>query len=162
MRIAIIGDTHFGYTRFEEDSHKQGESALLDASEKADIILLAGDVFHTKIPKFETIQRVINTLKKIKIPIIAIHGNHERRSTDMINTLQLLNSGELINYIHNGNYSNEKVNIVGLGSIPSNYVKEGLEKCLEKNKIQEGKFNILIIHQDIEELSVQGEISFDD
>jgi len=110
MKIAIIGDTHFGYKRFEADSFKQGEEALLSAAEKADMLLLAGDIFDTRIPSMETLGKVASIFEKLKhrkwnvvhekvekgekdkrkIPIAAIHGTHERRTKENVNPIQLL------------------------------------------------------------------------
>lgn len=158
MRIAIIGDMHLGYPRFEEDAYKQAKSALEDAEKKADLILLAGDVFDTKIPRMEVTEKVISLFRKIKKPMIAIHGNHERRSRDMINPLQLLHSGGVLTYLHNDSKLIEnngvKINITGLGNIPSSYVREAVENTLKNNPPKEGTFNILLLHQTINELSI--------
>ena len=76
MRIAIISDTHLGYARFEEDSLKQAESAFLDAEQKADAIIFAGDVFDTKIPKLDGENKIVKgefagKLKLSKKPVMS-------------------------------------------------------------------------------------------
>ncbi len=167
MKIALIGDMHLGYARFEEDSYKQAETAVQDAEKKADLIVLAGDVFDVKVPRMEVIEKAISIFKKIKKPIVAIHGNHDRRSRDMVNALEILQSAGVIEYLHNSTKEFEKdgstINILGVGSIPSSYVKVGLENAMKNNPPKEGMFNILVIHQNINELIIgEEELSLDD
>ncbi len=167
VKIAIISDTHLGYPRFSEDAYNQAKSALIDANEKADLILLAGDVFDTRIPKFETIEQLIGILREMKVPVIAIHGNHERRSRDMINALQLLQSGGLITYLHNEGriieVNGEKINIIGLGNVPSGYEMVAIESSIKKNPRIEGVLNIFLIHQDIKGISFgESDLSIED
>ncbi|MBN2477874.1 metallophosphoesterase [Candidatus Micrarchaeota archaeon] len=167
MKIAIMGDTHLGYARFEEDSYIQAEWAIKDAEDKADLIIIAGDVFDTKIPRMETLQRALNIFKKIKKRIITIHGNHERRSKDSVNILQILDTGGFVEYLHNQSLqieeNGEKINIIGLGSVPSFYSKTALKVCTEKNGPKKGYFNILVLHQNFNELSMgEEDLSFED
>ncbi|MFA5050206.1 MAG: DNA repair exonuclease [Candidatus Micrarchaeia archaeon] len=167
MKIAIIGDTHFGYTRFEQDSFVQAELAISDACKKSDLIIIAGDIFDTKIPKMETLEKVISILKNAEKPIVAIHGNHERRGKDMINALKLLDSAEVLNYIHNESkiftINSEQINIIGLGNVPSEYAKVALERAVIKNPRKEGIFNLMVLHQTINELGIgEEEISIED
>ena len=156
MKIAIISDTHFGYARFEEDSYTQAENAFLDADNKADLIIYAGDVFDTKTPKLETLNRAVEILKKVKKPIFAIHGNHERRSKGTINPAQLLATIGVFRYLHGEAISFEKngqtVQIFGMGNVPEELAGVALEKVLENFKPNQNAFKILILHQSIKEL----------
>ncbi len=156
MRIGIVSDNHLGYPRFEEDSYVQAERALLDASEKCDIIINAGDVFDTRIPKLETLQKGIEIFKKIKIPVFAIYGNHERRTKEMTNPVELLLSADVIKYLHGTSAvfekDGEKVQILGVGNIPDRYAKSTVQKVLESFTPEEGAYKILILHQTISEI----------
>jgi DNA repair exonuclease SbcCD nuclease subunit len=160
MKIGIIADTHLGYSRFEEDAFIQAERAFLDASQKADIILFAGDVFDTKIPKLETLHQAIGLFKKINIPVVAIHGNHERRTKDAINPPQLLEAAGVIEYIHTQDRKFEKngksVQVFGIGNVPDEYADVGLRKAMERFTPDENSFKILMIHQTIKELVPHG------
>lgn len=168
MKIAIISDTHFGYARFEDDTFVQAENAFMDAQEKADLIIYAGDVFDTKIPKLETIQRAVEILKKVKKPIFAIHGNHERRSKGMTNPAQLLASMGLYRYLHGESAlfesGGEKIQVFGLGNVPEELARTALEKSLKNFTPEDGAFRILVLHQSIKELipHADEEISLDD
>jgi DNA repair exonuclease SbcCD nuclease subunit len=156
MRIAVLSDTHLGYARFEADSYAQAERAVLGASSKADLILCAGDVFDTKIPKLETLKKGVEIFRSAKVPVFAIHGNHERRAKDLTNPVQLLAAGSGITLLH-GQWGvfekdEEKVRVFGLGSVPEEYARTALEKTLGDFKKDGSSFTILLIHQSIREL----------
>lgn len=156
MKLAIISDTHFGYARFEEDAFVQAERAFLDAQEKADLIIYAGDVFDTKIPKLETIHRAIDILRKVRIPIYTIHGNHERRSRDMINPVELLAQMGLLCHLHGEAATFEKngetVQVFGLGNVPEEFAQTALQKALERFNPRPDAFKVLVLHQSIRDL----------
>ncbi len=147
MKVAIVGDTHFGYYRFEEDGYRQGEQALLKAAEMADMIVHTGDMFDAVVPKFEVIRRVLDILKKIKKPIFAIHGNHERRTRGQTNVLKILDSAGLLKYLHNEVASFGNVSILGVGSIPEDMAVDGIQKSVSINIEKMNGFRILAIHQ---------------
>lgn len=161
MKIAIIGDTHFGYVRFEEDAYRQAEVALLDAQEKADIIIYAGDVFDTKIPKLETIHRTMDILKKVKVPVYAIHGNHERRSKDMVNPVELLAQVGLLHHVHGKavtfEKNGERLQIMGMGNVPEDWAHTALQTMLKGFEPDKKAFKLLMIHQSIKDLIPQAE-----
>jgi DNA repair exonuclease SbcCD nuclease subunit len=156
MKIAIFADNHLGYPRFEDDSYVQAERVVLDASEKSDLILCAGDIFDTKIPKLETLKRAVDIFKKAKVPVYAIHGNHERRSRDMINPVQLLAAGTDIRFLHGESAvfekNGEKVQVFGFGSVPEEHATVALKRAMEGYSKEEGAFTILMIHQSVKEL----------
>jgi len=176
MRIGILGDFHLGYERFYEDSFEQAEKAFREACASSDIILLLGDLFDSKTPKPEVLARafkifripfekkwearLIEYISKdgrkpfTEIPVIAIHGTHERRIKELINPVQTLeHAGFLINahastviFEKNG----ERIAIQGFGGIPEDYAKNAL-LSLDLKPVKNA-FNILIFHQNIKEL----------
>ena len=156
MKIAIFGDHHLGYPRFEEDSYVQAERAIIDSSQKVDLILCTGDIFDTKIPKLETLKRAVDIFKKAGVPVFAIHGNHERRSKDMVNPVQLLAASTGIRFLHGESATfeknGEKVQVFGFGSVPEEHATAALKKAMEGYTKEEGAFTILLIHQSIKEL----------
>lgn len=161
MKIAIISDMHLGYARFEEDSFTQAEAAFLDADKKADCIICAGDVFDIKIPKLETIRRAVELFEKVSIPVFAIHGNHERRSKDLTNPVQLLAAAGAIYYLHGSartfEKNGEKALILGIGSVPEDYAIAAIKKCTEGMEKSSGEFRILVLHQMISENPIEGQ-----
>lgn len=170
MKIGIIADTHFGYSRFEEDAFAQAEYALKDAEQKTDVIIVAGDVFDVKIPKLETLKRAADIFSRIKKPVYVIHGNHERRSRDMVNPVQLLSMLSNVKYVHGKSEifeaGGEKISLVCMGSVPEELAKTALGKIMESElgKIPKEAFRILVMHQSLKELvyGEEEELSFDD
>ncbi len=156
MKIAIFSDTHLGYARFEEDSYVQAGRVLADAAGKADLILCAGDVFDTKIPKLETLRHAIGIFRSVKAPIYIIHGNHERRSRDLTNPVELLATAANLTMLERSGAmlekGNERVQVFGMGSVPEEYAEKELKAALEKFRPEAGAFKILMLHQSVKEL----------
>lgn len=127
MRIAIFSDTHLGFdygTEREEDSFTQAGEAVEKALE-GDLILLAGDIFDSRVPRQEVFARALEIFQKPihvhgkkarlvelrtqkprkfsplifqGIPILSISGTHERRAKDLVNPVQALErAGFLLN-----------------------------------------------------------------
>lgn len=178
MRIAVLSDFHFGYgynTELEEDSFSNAEEALERASE-ADLIINAGDIFDTKFPKTPVWSRAIRALakplvkdnpgtrfvsctrniKKVSertldhVPMVALHGNHERRGKDT-NTLEALENAGLLVHLDCDTIVFEKngirVAVHGMSWVPDRYAKEVLDKWAP-SPVQ-GCVNILVLHQSI-------------
>ncbi|VVB56749.1 DNA double-strand break repair protein Mre11 [uncultured archaeon] len=120
MRVAFVSDTHFGYPRFEADASVQGRAAILDAASRADVLVLGGDIFDSRIPKLETILEVAVVLQEARkimqakaadggsvgaeapFPfILGIHGTHERRAKDALNPISMLAQMGLMEDLHN-------------------------------------------------------------
>ncbi len=161
MKIGIIADTHFGHQRFEEDAFKQGREGLLRLAEKADIVLHAGDFFDVKVPSFNILYEVIsilNEFSKQNKPLIVVRGNHERRSKDLVDSLKLLSSAGLCIYknwdVLSFEKNDEKVNILVVGNVPDEDARGVINMAYQQNKhlLKDG-FNILLIHQEINEYS---------
>jgi len=163
MKIALIADTHFGYPRFYEDAMQQGREALEKACGMADMIILAGDIFDMKVPRMEVLGETMDVLecgKKNKwdvnnhdgkIPVVAIHGTHERRSKESINPIQILERAGFITNVHDSCHifekDGEKIAICGFGGVPDEFVAEELKKA--DIKPTNGAFNIFVFHQTI-------------
>jgi len=165
MKIGIISDLHLGYSRFEDDSYSQAEKMIEDASEKTDIIIVAGDIFDSRIPKLEAIKHAVEIFKKAKVDVIAIHGNHERRTRGFENPLGILASAGVIRYLDGSTYdfekNSEKIAIFGVGSIPEEYAEEEIKKAVEKFNAPADARKILVIHQNVVELVEQNGVSSD-
>ena len=179
MKIAIFSDTHCGFKYGEE----RGEDAFialeeaLDKSMDCDLILNAGDMFDTKIPKPEVFARTAKILSRIQnipsqtrfvdsidkdikdisplalrgIPMVAIHGTHERRSTTMINPLHNLEHSGLLIHLDKSavvfDVNGEKVAVHGMSGVSEKYAKEVLDEW--NPKPVEGAINILLFHQSV-------------
>lgn len=179
MLIGIFSDCHCGY-KFEEERGEDSFIALDEALEKTsdcDLILIAGDLFDTRIPKPEVFAKVAKILGKAQnvpsrtkfleiinkekreispsairgIPIIAIHGTHERRSKYLINPIQALEHAGLLIHLHCATavfeIEGRKVAIHGMSGVPDRYAKD----CFTQwdPKPVEDAVNILMLHNSI-------------
>ncbi len=130
MRIAIASDFHLGYDwggERQEDSFEAAEEVLKRAVEKADALILAGDIFDTRTPKQEIIARAIRIFKGLKMreseakivevkkrngksisnplalkgfPVITIYGTHERRTRGSVNPVELMEEAGYLVCLH--------------------------------------------------------------
>jgi DNA repair exonuclease SbcCD nuclease subunit len=178
MRIAVLSDFHFGFgynTTLEDDSFANAEEAMRKAL-GSDLILIAGDIFDTRYPKTPVWSRAIKILakpltaessnvrfvsctkdlKKVsrrtlgRIPIIALHGNHERRGRTT-NTLEALENAGLLVHLHGDTIVFEKngvrVAIHGMSWVPDRYAKQDLDEWAPKPLPD--CVNIMMLHQSI-------------
>ncbi len=187
MRIAIASDFHIGFgkgTERELEAFEQAKQALeLALKEKADLLLLAGDLFDSDVPAQEAwleMFRLFSVLRKEKrqpekvkyekkgetkefifdsIPVIAIAGTHEFRSKDFRNALEVLQEAGCLVYLHAAKaellIGSEKVVVQGLSGVPE---KKALDALKLWNPLPEnGACNIVLLHQSIKEF-----LPFDD
>jgi len=142
MKLAFVADTHFGYSRFENDARCQGEAALLDASKKADAILLGGDIFDQRVPRLDILADVASTLKAARqnLPergfpkILAIHGTHEARSKNSMNPISLMERLGLLEDVHNRTVVLEKKKLPNQNPAQKNSTSSAEPACEKKEK----------------------------
>ena len=180
MRIAVLSDFHFGYgynTDLEEDSFTNADEAMQQAIKAgSDIIIIAGDIFDSRYPKTPVWSRAIKTLvrpltaessgvrlvsctkelKKVskrtldRVPVVALHGNHERRGKST-NTLEALENAGILIHLHMDTIVFEKngirVAVHGMSWVPDRYAKQDLDDWAPKPLPD--CVNILVLHQSI-------------
>jgi DNA repair exonuclease SbcCD nuclease subunit len=180
MKIAILSDFHLGFSfgpETERDSFENAEEAISRAS-NSDLIIIAGDIFDSRSPKTQTWAealkifsqpllrectgvKLVSCTKELKdvskkalnhLPIVAIHGNHERRSKGEVTPVEALENAGMLIHLHLQTVVFEKdgvkVAIHGMSSVPERYAKDVLERW--NPKPLEGCFNILLLHQSID------------
>lgn len=181
MLISILSDFHFGYgwnTRLENDSFENAKEAISKCLD-SDLILIAGDIFDSRNPRTETWANTLKILAKpllseskgIKlvdsvnkdlpeiskrtfsaIPVLALHGTHDRRPKEQVNVIEALEQTGFLIYLHcNGlvfEKDGQKVAIQGMSGVPERYAKDVMDKW--NPKPIEGCYNILMFHQSIE------------
>jgi DNA repair exonuclease SbcCD nuclease subunit len=180
MKIAVISDMHFGYgygTELEDDSFDNANEAIDAAmSSGADFILIPGDIFDSRFPKTDVLTHAVKILakplvesgrgvnvescsKELKpisartlqhIPVIAIHGTHERRHG--ANTIEALENAGMLVHLHKETICLEKdgvrVAVHAMSGLPERDAKQNL---VEWNpKPMENCINILMMHQSID------------
>jgi len=180
VKIAILSDFHFGFaynSELENDSFENAEEAVQRALD-SDIILLAGDIFDSRLPrtgvwssaikvlvkpllKENTGVKLVQSSKQLKeiskrtlnhLPVVALHGTHERRSKGETNAVETLENAGLLIHLHCQSIVFEKngikVAIHGMSGVPERFAKDVLYQWGPKPI--EGCFNILMLHQSIE------------
>jgi Icc-related predicted phosphoesterase len=73
IRVAAMGDLHFG-----PDLAGRVRPQLEDLDERADVLLIAGDV--TRVGDPDEAKGLADELSDVKIPVIAVLGNHDYHS----------------------------------------------------------------------------------
>ena len=172
MRIAIISDWHLGYDsegQLKEDSFDNLFCAFKQIEEQnVDLILAPGDLFDVSVPSQDIMFKAINLLnevnisnnlniknnsgKTLKLPMLAIVGNHEYRGKDYVSTVELLESIGFLRNLRADSFvfESEKIAVFGMTGIPEKYALSYLKEKF--NPIpKNGYFNILMLHQSIKE-----------
>ncbi|MCM2349002.1 MAG: metallophosphoesterase [Bacteriovoracaceae bacterium] len=83
IRIAAAGDVHF-----DRKSHNRFSQHFHNLKDKADFLLLAGDLTQTGHP--EEMKVLANDLRKCPIPMIAVLGNHDYHVDQVEQVTQIL------------------------------------------------------------------------
>lgn len=84
IRIAAVGDVHF-----DRKSHDRLAQHFIGMDQKADFLLLAGDLTQTGHP--EEMKVLADDLKKCPVPIIAVLGNHDYHVDQVEAVIKILN-----------------------------------------------------------------------
>jgi DNA repair exonuclease SbcCD nuclease subunit len=180
MLISIFSDCHCGY-KYGEERWKDSFLALDEAMEKSldcDLILIAGDMFDTRVPRPEVFSKVARILSKAQtipsgtklleiknkddgeasplamrgVPIVTIYGTHEKRSKHLINPIQSLEHAGLLMNLHCSTaifeIEGRKVAVHGMSGVSDRYAKDIFTQW--DPKPVPDAINILMIHQSIE------------
>jgi DNA repair exonuclease SbcCD nuclease subunit len=86
------------------------------------------------------------------IPIVGIHGTHERRPRKYTNPIELMAKTGHLHHLDNENIifekNGEKVAVHGMSGVPERYAPKVMEK-FNPEPVQDA-FNILVVHQSVE------------
>ena len=179
MLVGIFSDCHCGY-KFGEERSEDSFIALneaIDKTSECDLILIAGDLFDTRVPRPEIFARVARILGKVQniptkttfvevlnkekheispsalrgIPIVAIHGTHERRSRYLINPIQALEHAGLLVHLHCAtavfDVDGRKIAVHGMSGVPDRYANECFKQW--NPKPFPDAVNILMLHNSV-------------
>ncbi len=179
MRVCVFSDVHLGYgrgtERYEDSFRAFGE--VVRKSLDCDLVLVAGDLFDSRNPDAEVLTRamegLIPTLTKDNgsgivgvvdrkaeglnpmhhqgIPVVMIHGTHERRVKGLLNPIQALEKAGFAVHLHcNGiiiGKGGEKVCIQGMSGVPDQFSESVLSSW--KPSPVKGCYNVFMIHQSL-------------
>lgn len=164
-------------TERERDSFDQTREAMERALELgAQLILIPGDIFHDRTPRQEvwaSAMRIlalalacersevrferaidknledISAVALMGVPIVSLHGNHERRVRGLVNPVEALEAAGFLIHLHHNTVVFEtpagKLAIHGMSNVPERHAKSVLATW--NPKPVEGAFNIIMLHQ---------------
>jgi DNA repair exonuclease SbcCD nuclease subunit len=179
VKISVLSDCHLGsgYNTLLEGDAFDNFSEALEKSSDCDVILIAGDLFDSRSPRTTVWARALSLLTKpmlkssgVKlvsstknieeihkrtlesVPVVCLHGNHDRRMRNETNAVQAIDSAGMLIHLHKQNVVFEKdgvkVAIHGMSSVPERFAKK---EMLDWNPQPiQGCFNILVIHQNVD------------
>src|SRR5690242_8643545 len=105
MRIAAVADIHFAPPVWERVREK-----MEHVRDEADVLLLAGDL--TNYGKVSEMETFLNVLVRLRIPIVAVLGNHDYES-DQQDQLMKMMAAEGIKILDGTGYERDGVGFAG-------------------------------------------------
>ena len=105
MRIAATADLHFFSPRYGVIQEQ-----LAQVRDRADLLVLAGDL--TNYGKPDEMEQLLNSLVRLRIPIVAVLGNHDYESGAETALMRML-TGEGIKLLDGTAYERDGVGFAG-------------------------------------------------
>jgi Icc-related predicted phosphoesterase len=118
MRIAALADLHFtpqSYDRIREQMNR--------VRDEADLMVLAGDL--TNFGKPEEVESMLNSLVRLRIPIVAVLGNHDYESGRADELMKMLVS-EGVKLLDGTGYERDGVGFAGTKGFPGGFGRGAL------------------------------------
>jgi len=196
MKLIHLSDLHIGKRVHEVSMIEDQESILLQIlgiidDEKADAVLIAGDVYDKTVPSAEAVtlfDDFLCRLAKRRVPVLIISGNHDSPERLAFGNRLLEKGGIHISPVYDGKIQPVTLNdawgevdfwllpFLKPAQVKRFYPDAGIESytdacrvAIEKLKIDQNKRNVLLAHQFVtgsltcesEELSVGGSDNVD-
>jgi len=105
MRIAATADIHFSPQSYDRIREPLGQ-----VRDEADVLVIAGDL--TNYGKPEEMHSLLNALVRLRIPIIAVLGNHDYESSCEQELMKMMTS-EGIKVLDGSSYERDGVGFAG-------------------------------------------------
>src|SRR4051812_23618268 len=105
MRIAAIADLHFS-----PQSYDRIRESMQRVRDEAEVLVLAGDL--TNYGKPEEMESLLNALVRLRIPIVAVLGNHDYESGKQDELMKMMTS-EGIKVLDGTGYERDGVGFAG-------------------------------------------------
>lgn len=113
MRIAATADLHFSPQSYDRIREPLGR-----VRDEADLLVLAGDL--TNYGKREEMESLLNALVRIRLPIVAVLGNHDYESNQEQELIRML-SAEGVKVLDGTGYERDGVGFAGTKGFPGGY-----------------------------------------
>jgi uncharacterized protein len=105
MRIAATADLHFSPQSYDRIREPMGQ-----VRDEADVLVIAGDL--TNYGKPEEMHSLLNALVRLRIPIIAVLGNHDYESSCEQELMKMMTS-EGIKVLDGSSYERDGIGFAG-------------------------------------------------
>src|SRR5215472_15168727 len=105
MRIAALADLHFSPQRYDRIRDPLGR-----VRDEADVLVIAGDL--TNYGKKEEMESLLNALVRIRVPIVAVLGNHDYESNQQDELMRMMGA-EGIKVLDGTGYERDGVGFAG-------------------------------------------------
>jgi Icc-related predicted phosphoesterase len=105
MRIAALADLHFS-----PQSYDRIRDAMNRLRDEADVLVLAGDI--TNYGKPEEMESMLNSIMRIRIPIVAVLGNHDYEGGQAAELSKLM-IAEGVKLLDGSGYERDSVGFAG-------------------------------------------------
>jgi uncharacterized protein len=105
MRIAATADLHFS-----PQSYDRIREPLAQVRDEADVLVIAGDL--TNYGKTEEMHSLLNALVRLRIPIVAVLGNHDYESSCEQELMKMMTE-EGIKVLDGSSYERDGVGFAG-------------------------------------------------
>jgi uncharacterized protein len=118
MRIAATADIHFS-----PQSYDLIREAMQKVRDEADVLILAGDL--TNFGKAEEMTSLLNALVRLRIPIVAVLGNHDYESGQEQELMRMM-IAEGIKVLDGSSYERDGVGFAGVKGFFGGYGRGAL------------------------------------
>lgn len=118
MRIAAAADLHFFSSRYGEIREQ-----LAQVRDQADLLVLAGDL--TNYGKPEEMEQLLTSLVRLRLPIVAVLGNHDYES-GAAGTLMRMLTDAGIKLLDGTAYERDGVGFAGTKGFPGGFGRGAL------------------------------------
>jgi uncharacterized protein len=113
MRIAAVADLHFSPQFYDRIREPLGR-----VRDEADLLVLAGDL--TNYGKREEMESLLNALVRLRLPIVAVLGNHDYESGQEEELIRML-SAEGVKVLDGTGYERDGVGFAGTKGFPGGF-----------------------------------------
>src|SRR5579864_699804 len=113
MRIAALADLHFSPQSYDRIREPLGR-----VRDEADILVLAGDL--TNYGKREEMESLLNALVRIRLPIVAVLGNHDYENNQEQDLIKML-AAEGVKILDGTGYERDGIGFAGTKGFPGGY-----------------------------------------
>jgi Icc-related predicted phosphoesterase len=113
MRIAAAADLHFS-----PQSYDRIREPMSHVRDEADVLVLAGDL--TNYGKPEEMESLLNALVRLRVPIVAVLGNHDYESGQHATLMRMMTT-EGIKVLDGSSYERDSVGFAGTKGFPGGF-----------------------------------------